>query len=104
MAFPCIATGIYGYPNDAAAEVALACTRDWLESNREKIDRIIFCVFLDIDKRIYHDMVPYFFPLEDQGEPPVAMETNQNIPKGHGREEGDGEGEDGDSYISCCTI
>ena len=83
---------------------------------------------MDIDKRIYHDMVPYFFPLEDQGEPPVAMETNQNIPKGHGREEGDGEGrkgggdgdgegrkgggdgdgggegEDGDSYISCCTI
>ena len=62
-------------------------------------------------------MVPYFFPLEVQGEPPVAMETNQNILKGHGREEGDGEGrkgggdgdgggegEDGDSYISCCTI
>ena len=38
QAFPCIATGIYGYPNDAAAEVALACTRDWLESNREKVD------------------------------------------------------------------
>ena len=37
QAFCCIATGIYGYPNEAAAEVALTVTREWLEKNADKV-------------------------------------------------------------------
>ena len=35
QAFPCISTGIYGYPNDAACNVALRAVREFLENNHE---------------------------------------------------------------------
>lgn len=31
VAFPCISTGVYGYPNKNAAHVALSTAREWLE-------------------------------------------------------------------------
>jgi O-acetyl-ADP-ribose deacetylase (regulator of RNase III) len=33
IAFPCISTGVYGYPNEPACRVALAAVRDWLREN-----------------------------------------------------------------------
>jgi O-acetyl-ADP-ribose deacetylase (regulator of RNase III) len=33
-AFPCIATGIYGYPNEEAATVALNTVRNFLEKDK----------------------------------------------------------------------
>ncbi len=35
QAFPCISTGIYGYPNDKAAEVALRTVRSFLEKHHQ---------------------------------------------------------------------
>ncbi|XP_054581815.1 ADP-ribose glycohydrolase MACROD1 isoform X4 [Eptesicus fuscus] len=35
-AFPCISTGVFGYPNEAAAEVVLAALREWLEQHKDK--------------------------------------------------------------------
>lgn len=66
VAFPCISTGIYGYPNEAAARVALSTVRDWLEAeeNALKVDRIIFCLFLDIDVRLYEKLLPEYFPVQ----------------------------------------
>ncbi|XP_064407917.1 ADP-ribose glycohydrolase MACROD1 isoform X3 [Latimeria chalumnae] len=37
IAFPCISTGVYGYPNESAADVALKTVRDWLEAHGEKV-------------------------------------------------------------------
>ena len=37
IAFCCISTGIYGYPNEEAANVALSVTRDYLEKNKSKV-------------------------------------------------------------------
>eukprot|EP00727_Mastigamoeba_balamuthi_P006804 m51a1_g2744 hypothetical protein (637) ;mRNA; r:933766-936279 len=51
VAFCCISTGIYGYPNKTAAHVALRA-----------IDRIVFCVFLGKDKRLYKIYMPQYFP------------------------------------------
>ncbi|KAJ6647311.1 ADP-ribose glycohydrolase MACROD1, partial [Pseudolycoriella hygida] len=65
IAFPCISTGIYGYPNEKAAEVALKTIRKWLEENEYSSDvkRIIFCLFLQRDVKIYHKLLPIYFPI-----------------------------------------
>ena len=44
IAFPCISTGIYGYPVAAAAAIAVNTCRDFLESSPTPID-ITFCCF-----------------------------------------------------------
>ncbi|KAJ8386442.1 hypothetical protein AAFF_G00170390 [Aldrovandia affinis] len=33
VAFPCISTGIYGFPNEPAAEIALMTVKTWLKKN-----------------------------------------------------------------------
>uniref|UniRef100_A0A670JX09 Mono-ADP ribosylhydrolase 1 n=1 Tax=Podarcis muralis TaxID=64176 RepID=A0A670JX09_PODMU len=63
VAFPCISTGVFGYPNDAAAEVVLNTLRKWLEENKEKVDRLIICIFLEKDDEIYKELLPRFFPV-----------------------------------------
>ncbi|XP_041420114.1 ADP-ribose glycohydrolase MACROD2 [Xenopus laevis] len=62
IAFPCISTGIYGYPNEPAANVALTTVKEFLKKNRDKIDRVIFCVFLEVDFKIYKRKLNEFFP------------------------------------------
>jgi len=64
IAFPCISTGVYGYPNTGACNVALRTVRKWLEEedNHKKIDRIVFCLFLQKDQDIYKKMLPHVFP------------------------------------------
>ncbi|XP_051505228.1 ADP-ribose glycohydrolase MACROD1 isoform X2 [Myxocyprinus asiaticus] len=62
VAFPCISTGVYGYPPDQAVEVALKTVRDYLEENNEKLDRVIFCVFLKSDKELYERRLSAYFP------------------------------------------
>uniref|UniRef100_A0ABK0LGU5 Mono-ADP ribosylhydrolase 1 n=1 Tax=Rattus norvegicus TaxID=10116 RepID=A0ABK0LGU5_RAT len=37
VAFPCISTGVFGYPNEEAAEVVLATLREWLEQHKDKV-------------------------------------------------------------------
>ncbi|EFO25285.1 hypothetical protein LOAG_03200 [Loa loa] len=53
IAFPCISTGVYGYPNDDACNVVVTSVLAWLKENRDKIDRIIFVTFLDKDYDLY---------------------------------------------------
>ncbi|KAI9023380.1 A1pp-domain-containing protein [Hyaloraphidium curvatum] len=62
IAFPCISTGVYGYPNEPAAHVALETVRRTLEENRGDLDRVIFCIFLDTDLEIYNRLVYSYFP------------------------------------------
>ncbi|XP_036059471.1 ADP-ribose glycohydrolase MACROD1 isoform X1 [Onychomys torridus] len=63
VAFPCISTGVFGYPNEEAAEVVLAALREWLEQHRDKVDRLIICVFLEKDEGIYRERLPHYFPV-----------------------------------------
>ncbi|XP_041704788.1 ADP-ribose glycohydrolase MACROD1 isoform X2 [Coregonus clupeaformis] len=62
VAFPCISTGIYGYPPEQAVHVALDTVRKYLDEHHEKLDRVIFCVFLPTDKELYLKNLPLYFP------------------------------------------
>ncbi|KAK6108768.1 Macro domain family protein [Brugia pahangi] len=53
IAFPCISTGVYGYPNDEACDVVVTSVLAWLQENKDKVDRIIFVTFLDKDYDLY---------------------------------------------------
>ncbi|XP_063732406.1 ADP-ribose glycohydrolase MACROD1 isoform X2 [Eleginops maclovinus] len=62
VAFPCISTGIYGYPPEQAVHEALATVREYLDEHHDKLDRVIFCVFLPTDKELYMKTLPLYFP------------------------------------------
>ena len=62
VAFPCISTGIYGYPNSAACGVALRSVRRFLEEHGERVDRVVFCLFLQKDVTLYRERMAVVFP------------------------------------------
>ncbi|KAG7464527.1 hypothetical protein MATL_G00166510 [Megalops atlanticus] len=62
VAFPCISTGVYGYPPEKAVDVALATVREYLEEHHAQLDRVIFCVFLKSDEDLYLERLPLYFP------------------------------------------
>ena len=43
IAFPCISTGVYGYPLEPACEIAVRTVTEWLE--RHDRLRVVFCCF-----------------------------------------------------------
>jgi len=64
VAFPCISTGIYGYPTRAAAHVALDEVRRFLEGkDGDKLDMVWFCIFLEHDMRVYEELMVEYFPV-----------------------------------------
>ncbi|XP_015178437.1 PREDICTED: macro domain-containing protein CT2219-like [Polistes dominula] len=63
IAFPCISTGVYGYPQEAAARVALSTVTNYLINDIDSMDRVIFCLFLNSDKEIYEKLLPSYFDL-----------------------------------------
>jgi O-acetyl-ADP-ribose deacetylase (regulator of RNase III) len=62
IAFPCISTGVYGFPNEPAAQIALDTIRSALIDHSNQLDRIIFCVFLQKDYDIYSKLLSTYFP------------------------------------------
>ena len=65
IAFCAISTGVYGYPSNDAAEIALHTVRVHLErqsSKENKIDRVVFCIFTREDEDAYERFVPQIFP------------------------------------------
>ena len=52
IAFPCISTGIFGYPPEQAAEVAVAAVRDYLRTPCS-LREVIFCCFSASDLALY---------------------------------------------------
>ncbi len=45
VSFPSISTGVYGYPVDQAAPVALGTVRDWLAAHPDALDMVTFVLF-----------------------------------------------------------
>jgi O-acetyl-ADP-ribose deacetylase (regulator of RNase III) len=55
IAFPSISTGVYGYPIDKAARIALSTVRSWLREHPLP-ERAVFCCFSSSDVEIYEQL------------------------------------------------
>lgn len=60
IAFNAISTGVYGYPSSEAAEAAIKEVKRWLdqEGKADKLDKIIFCTFMEKDVTAYEGLLP----------------------------------------------
>lgn len=56
IAFCCISTGVFGFPQKQAAEIAIAIVSDLVEADSCPLD-VVFNVFLDEDARIYSKLL-----------------------------------------------
>ena len=57
VAFCCISTGVFHFPNDRAAEIAVQTVTDWLSAHDGQMERVIFNVFKDEDKELYEKLL-----------------------------------------------
>ncbi len=56
IAFCCISTGVFRFPNQMAAEIAAETVTDVLNKTGHKI-KVIFDVYTETDARIYHELL-----------------------------------------------
>ena len=56
IAFPAISTGIFGYPPEAAARIALAAVLGFLEDHAQP-DRVVLCCFEEPTATIYRRLL-----------------------------------------------
>ncbi len=53
VAFCCISTGVFHFPNRRAAEIAVRTVTGWLSAHPDAVDRVIFNVFKEEDRTYY---------------------------------------------------
>lgn len=56
IAFCCISTGEFHFPNQEAAEIAVAAVKEFLDQKGSGME-VIFNVFKDLDYKIYHELL-----------------------------------------------
>jgi O-acetyl-ADP-ribose deacetylase (regulator of RNase III) len=56
IAFCCISTGVFMFPNQRAAEIAVDTVKRYKQESGSKI-KVIFNVFKDLDKELYEDLL-----------------------------------------------
>ena len=57
VAFCCISTGVFHFPNRRAAQIAVQTVSEWLLNHDGRMDRVIFNVFKDEDKEYYEQLL-----------------------------------------------
>ncbi len=56
IAFPCVSTGVYGFPQERAAKIAVRKVTEFLEGNAS-IEKVVFVCFLERDFEIYKELL-----------------------------------------------
>ena len=56
IAFPAISTGVYGYPKEAAAEIALMTIREWFDVHPDAGMRVTIVSFSAQDDAVYQNI------------------------------------------------
>lgn len=57
IAFPAISTGAYGFPKDAAADIAVDTVEEFIDNNPDCFTEIIFVLFDDQNYKIYSQLL-----------------------------------------------
>ncbi len=57
IAFPCISTGIYGYPKKKAAKIAVNTVKKFLAEEKVSVEEVVFVVFSAKDLNIYRRLL-----------------------------------------------
>lgn len=57
VAFCCISTGVFHFPNKRAAQIAVKTVKEWMAEHPDKVERVIFNVFKDEDKEYYEEQL-----------------------------------------------
>ena len=57
VAFCCISTGVFHFPAERAAEIAVQTVTEWLSGRPGAMDRVIFNVFSDRSRAIYEQIL-----------------------------------------------
>ena len=57
VAFCCISTGVFHFPNRRAAQIAVKTVTDWLSEHDGEMERVIFNVFKDEDREYYEELL-----------------------------------------------
>ncbi|MEU6224474.1 macro domain-containing protein [Streptomyces sp. NPDC047042] len=57
LAFCAVSTGVFGYPVEQAAPVALRAVVEWVSAHPGRFDRVVFVVFDDDNERVYRHVL-----------------------------------------------
>ena len=57
IAFCCISTGVFGFPQAEAADIAVRTVRGWLDSHLDARMSTVFNVFGETDEKLYRDIL-----------------------------------------------
>lgn len=57
IAFCCISTGVFLFPNEDASKIAIDTVDKFLTEYPDSFDRVVFNVFKDLDRNIYRELL-----------------------------------------------
>lgn len=57
VAICCISTGVFHFPNKLACSIAIRTVKEWIEKNPNTMERVIFNVFKEEDRRYYEEQL-----------------------------------------------
>ncbi len=57
VAFCCISTGVFHFPNERAAQIAVETVGKWALKHPDAMERVVFNVFKDKDKKYYEELL-----------------------------------------------
>ena len=74
IAFPAISTGVYGYPLEAATDIALSAVREWLKIYADYGMKVVLVCFNEATEAVYHEVLAR---IEEREAAPIAEDAER---------------------------